>query len=130
MSRSYGSSILQYLGTAPIRRPYAAPCRGPISSDYGSSRRQEPWPAAMAAWANVAERQAQFESVGKTLPSFSILSVRTLRDRTRHLCSPDLDQSVSMLPARAHMHQSPADLFGGDLRVRTSDDGCGFALRG
>src|ERR1700756_4889582 len=69
MSRSYGSSTLQYLGTAPIRRPYEPPIRGLISSDCGSSRLRAPWPAATAAWPNEAERQARSGSVGKTLPS-------------------------------------------------------------
>src|ERR1035441_2857621 len=78
MSRSCGSSIHRCSGTAPTHTPCAAPARGPVSSDCESCRPRELSPAATAAWASAAERQARSESVGKALPFFPILPVRAL----------------------------------------------------
>src|SRR5580700_4549713 len=68
MSRCGGSSTRQCWGTAPTRIPCASPARAPASSDCGSCRRPEPWPAATPAWAAGPGDQVRSESAGKRLP--------------------------------------------------------------
>src|SRR6266567_138775 len=112
MSRSCDSSTRQYSDTAPTHIRCAVPAHEPVSSDCGNCRRPELSPATTAAWATARERRAQFESVGKSLPSFRFYQFQYFSNELA-----DFDQAIRVLPARAHMNKRTADLFGRDFSV-------------